>query len=502
MKSTPILPTAARCLGQRCVLRVVLFLALCGSYSAAQPISLHPENPHYFLYKGEPTVLITSAMHYGAVLNLDVDQDTYLKVLHQHGFNQHREFAEPSYSFRRPQQLDWSTRQTPLGPRPGRLLSPWARSDVPGYINGGNKFDLDRWDDAYFKGLKEFCHKAANSKVVIEMVLFTVLYSDDSWDYSPLNAKNNINGIGNGKYTDYNLIVEPALYEKQKALARKMAEELNDIDNVYFEICNEPYWAKGIPERDPAIKEQHFLPEVAEWQKGIAAAIAETEARLPKRHLIAENVANTYRKIEAACHPAVSIINFHYALPSAVADNYALNLPIAFDESTRGTEAPDRRVEAWLFMMAGGAVYSNLDFSFAIDDMTGRGRNPLGPRRSGLEVRNQLAFLKRFFGTLDFVHMKPLAPADIQGLSEDVEAYGLAKEGSVYAVYFHKRKKTDVGKVQLRVSGAATSYLLRWYDPALGSVMSEIDQHDVTGGVLTLNLPHFSDDLLLKVTPR
>jgi len=38
-----------------------------------KPISLHPENPHYFSYKGKPTVLITSGEHYGAVMNRDFD---------------------------------------------------------------------------------------------------------------------------------------------------------------------------------------------------------------------------------------------------------------------------------------------------------------------------------------------------------------------------------------------------------------------------------------------
>jgi hypothetical protein len=27
------------------------------------PIALHPDNPHYFLFRGKPTVLITSAEH-------------------------------------------------------------------------------------------------------------------------------------------------------------------------------------------------------------------------------------------------------------------------------------------------------------------------------------------------------------------------------------------------------------------------------------------------------
>jgi len=45
--------------------------------SSSDPIHLHPKNPHYFEWKGEPTVLITSAEHYGAVLNLDYEFEPY-----------------------------------------------------------------------------------------------------------------------------------------------------------------------------------------------------------------------------------------------------------------------------------------------------------------------------------------------------------------------------------------------------------------------------------------
>ncbi len=43
--------------------------------------ALHPDNPHYFLWRGEPTVLVTSGEHYGAVLNLDFDYVAYLDEL-------------------------------------------------------------------------------------------------------------------------------------------------------------------------------------------------------------------------------------------------------------------------------------------------------------------------------------------------------------------------------------------------------------------------------------
>ena len=36
--------------------------------AAREPLTLHPQNPHYFLWRGEPTILITSAEHFGSVI--------------------------------------------------------------------------------------------------------------------------------------------------------------------------------------------------------------------------------------------------------------------------------------------------------------------------------------------------------------------------------------------------------------------------------------------------
>ena len=105
----------------------------------AQPISLNQENPHYFEYKNKPAVLITSAEHYGAVLNLDFDYKTYLDELHAKKLNLTRVFSgaycEPPGAF--------NIGSNTLAPAPNRLIAPWARSDQAGYRNGGNKFDLN-----------------------------------------------------------------------------------------------------------------------------------------------------------------------------------------------------------------------------------------------------------------------------------------------------------------------------------------------------------------------
>ena len=61
------------------LLGIVAAVCLTGRSARAQagspPISLHPDNPHYFLFRGRPAVLIGSTEHYGAVLNLDFDTE-------------------------------------------------------------------------------------------------------------------------------------------------------------------------------------------------------------------------------------------------------------------------------------------------------------------------------------------------------------------------------------------------------------------------------------------
>src|SRR6266699_4200567 len=112
---------------------VWLSLALTGA-QAGEAIGLHPDNPHYFLFRGKPAVLITSGEHYGAVLNLDFDYRKYLDALAKDGLNLTRTFSgayvEPFGAF--------NIASNTLAPRPERFICPWARSQTPGYANGGN----------------------------------------------------------------------------------------------------------------------------------------------------------------------------------------------------------------------------------------------------------------------------------------------------------------------------------------------------------------------------
>ncbi|MHC4496798.1 MAG: heparinase II/III family protein, partial [Planctomycetota bacterium] len=273
-----------------------------GGDGTFEPIKLYPDNPHYFQWRGRPTILITSGEHYGAVLNGDFDYEKYLDTLGAYRFNLTRVFSgaycEPAGAF--------NIRNNTLAPAPGGLLCPWARSNIPGYANGGNKFDLTKWDRAYFARLREFVADAGRRGVVVEFVMFSPFYDDSMWKLSPLNAANNINGVGRIRRHDVFTMKDRKLTAVQKAMVRKIVEELNGFDNLYYEICNEPYERGGQTEA---------------WQEHIAEVITETEAGLPNKHLIAQNLPwrkqNLPRGSSGRVMPInrASVLNFHGASP-------------------------------------------------------------------------------------------------------------------------------------------------------------------------------------------
>src|ERR671914_531591 len=131
---------------------LAFFILFSSAISSAAPLQLHPQNPHYFLFREQPAVLITSAEHYGAVLNLDFDYEKYLETLAADQLNLTRTF---SGAYVEPQGAFNIARNT-LAPDEGRFICPWPRSSEPGYAGGGAKFDLSRYDEAYFDRLRDF----------------------------------------------------------------------------------------------------------------------------------------------------------------------------------------------------------------------------------------------------------------------------------------------------------------------------------------------------------
>ncbi|MHC4331116.1 MAG: cellulase family glycosylhydrolase, partial [Planctomycetota bacterium] len=433
----------------------------------------HPDNPHYFLWRGRPTVLITSGEHYGAVLNRAFDYEKYFKALESLGFNLTRTFSgaycEPFGAFK--------IQDNTLAPKKGQLISPWARSDKSGYANGGNKFDLTKWDAAYFKRLRDFVREAGRRGVVVELVLFCPFYKDDMWKLSPMNAANNINDVGNTERTEVYTLKHPRLLAVQDAMVRRIVRQLKDFDNLYYEICNEPYFG-GV---------------TLEWQAHIAETIAKAEANFKAKHLIAQNIANKQKKITNP-NPKVSIFNFHYAKPpTTVADNYGLNRVLGDDETGfAGSKPKAYRLEGWDFIIAGGAVYDNLDYSFTVghEDGTAKINAPGG---GGAILHKQLGILADFINSFDFVKMKPDNSVIKSGIPDKATARALVQNGRAYVIYINGGSKA---KLELELPRG--NYRAEWLNTKTGKIDKK-QTFEHTGGNKTLPSPLYNDDIALRI---
>jgi len=437
-------------------------------------LRLHPENPHYFQFRGEPTVLITSGEHYGAVINLDFDYVAYLDELARYGFNHTRLFSGTYREIPGSFGIQGNT----LAPAPGRYAAPWARSDTPGYFDGGNKFDLTRWDEAYFTRLKDFVKSAGQRGIVVEVTLFCTMYGEELWKASPMHAANNVNGVGNvGRYEVYGL-KEEALTDVQVAVTHKIVRELNPFDNVYYEMCNEPYERGGMH---------------PDWQGRVIAAVREVEKTLPNQHLISLNFAHGSAKI-AKPHPEVSLYNFHAAEPEAVTLNYGLGRALG-DNETGGSRRDDAtyRIQGWEFVLAGGALFSHLDFSFAAMYPRGTLLDHRGPGGGSPALRRQLQVLKEFIHSVEFVRMKPDNSVIKGGVPEKSRVWALVEPGRAYAIYVVGR-----GPVELPLELPSGVFRAEWINTLDGSLDRE-ESFAHGGGPRRVQSPDFAEDIALRV---
>lgn len=458
-----------------------LLLASSIGWLSAQPIQLHPANPHYFSYQGKPTVLITSGEHYGSVLNLDFDFITYLNTLQKNGLNLTRTFTG-AY---REAPGDFGIEHNTMAPETGRYSCPWPRSEQAGYALGGNKFDLLRWDEAYFKRIKEFVSAAEQRGIIVELALFCPFYEEKMWVISPMNAANHINNVGAvGRNDVYTLDKNGGLLAVQEALVRKIVTELNGFGNVLFEICNEPYFG-GV--------------QMA-WQHRITDVIVETEKNLPNQHLITQNIANGSATIEKP-HPAVSVFNFHYATPpKTVPLNYGLNKVIGDNETGfRGTADSTYRKEGWEFLLAGGGLYNNLDYSFT--SVAPGGTYQPGPKSPGggsPALRQQLGYLKAFMDKLDFVRMQPDSALVSGSLPAQVRVHALSEAGKQYALYvYNSNHPKEAQPMSLSLNLPAGRYQITYLEPETGRKQEKKLRH--SGGPASLTTPAFGADLAISI---
>jgi hypothetical protein len=465
-----------------------------------QPIRLHPENPHYFLFRGKAVALITSGEHYGGVLNKDFDYHRYLDSLKADGLNYTRLFAG---SYVEVPAKSFGILHNDLAPEPGRFLAPWARSDTSGYAGGGDKFDLTLWEPAFFARFRDFLAEAAKRGIVVEVTLFSSHYGEAQWQLSPLNTANNVNGTAAIDWKKLHTLENGNILAYQEHYARRLVGEVNSFDNVIFEIQNEPWSDRPVltdvinpylrpPGRDTYPNSVDLPDELSmAWQARVVEWITQEESSLPNRHLIAQNYSNfrlPVRKLLAN----VDVVNFHYAYPDAVTLNYGLGKAIAYDETGfLGRDDDAYRRQAWNFMLSGGSAFDALDYSFTTGHEDGSFSEPNGPGGGSASLRHQLRVLSEFLQSFSLINLRP----DTRTVKHSAGAAArvLSSPGKEYAIYLDGNGPTD-----LTLELPAGNYSCEWVNVATGEI-AQLEKFAHKGGEKVLQSPAFQNGIALRM---
>jgi hypothetical protein len=156
--------------------------------------------------------------------------------------------------------------------------APYARTGPGLALDGKPRFDLTRFNEDYFRRLRRRLLEAQEKGVYGSVMLFDGWSIEpkqagrgNPWLGHPFNRLNNVNGIDGDPNQDdagseTHTLQMPAITALQEAYVRKVVDDVNDLDNVLYEISNES---------------SH---ESTGWQYHMIRYLKQYEAGKPKQH--------------------------------------------------------------------------------------------------------------------------------------------------------------------------------------------------------------------------
>lgn len=228
------------------------------------PLRVHPSNPRYFADSEGKAVYVTGSHTWSNLQDMGLsdppqpfDFNAYLDFLqrHNHNFIRLWRWEVPRYRYERVSFC---------------APHPWARTGPGTAKDGKPKFDLTKFDDAYFRRLRERVEAAGKRGIFVSIMLFEghcLQFAAEGWEFHPFHPDNNVNGI-NANRLDYYTLKNSQVLALQEAYVRKVIDTVNDLDNVLYEICNEAG------------------PYSTEWQYHFIRFVKDYESQKPKQHLV------------------------------------------------------------------------------------------------------------------------------------------------------------------------------------------------------------------------
>lgn len=237
------------------------------------PLRVCSNNPIYFADLDGHIVYLTGSHTWNNFQDIISDEyadpfdyDAYLDFMEDHNHNFMRLWTWEQAAWI--SSVEGMVRFSPM---------PYPRSGPVEAIDGKPRFDLSRFDEAYFTRLRDRVAAAGERGIHVAVMLFqgfgievktdepenrlrhflaSILSSiglkdihgpeNNPWRGHPFNAANNINGIdgdpqGRGDGRGVHTLAHPEITRLQEAYVRKVIDTLHDLDNVIWEIANESH---------------------------------------------------------------------------------------------------------------------------------------------------------------------------------------------------------------------------------------------------------------------
>jgi hypothetical protein len=243
-----------------------------GPDAARGPLVASDANPRYFTVAGDEqkAVYLTGShiwnnLHDGmgpgagcADTAERLDYGAYLDFLAEHGHNFIRLWRWEQFK----SQAAGGDFQLCMTPQP------WARTGPGEAKDGKPRFDLDRFDDAFFGRLRDRVVAAGQRGIYVAVMFFDgfgvhLSPAPDHVEGHPFFAANNVNDIGIGSILDYQVLpLDPRVQQLQEAYVRKVVDTLGDLPNLLWEVANE---SSGGGKADPAFAQMLGLAGSPEW---------------------------------------------------------------------------------------------------------------------------------------------------------------------------------------------------------------------------------------------
>lgn len=240
---------------------------------ATGPLRVLQGNPRYFTDDGQRAVLLVGSHTWNSLQDMGetdpppaFDWDAHLDFLTEHNHNFVRLW--------RWEVTVWDTAANGQNKRHLCAPQPWARTGPGDGLDGKPKFDLTRYDDAYFTRLRSRVESAGERGIYVSVMLFegwALQRVENAWRAHPFHPSNNVNGIdgdanGDGGGLEVHELANPEVLAVQEAYVRKVIDTVGDLDNVLYEISNENH------------------PASTEWQYHMIDTIHDYEGTREKQH--------------------------------------------------------------------------------------------------------------------------------------------------------------------------------------------------------------------------